>query len=120
MTRRIPPSDWGAFFDCFSRQHDGWLVHLERVHPDRRVEPAGHDLQLRGVAKADPGRRDVVVMLGARGGHLTETVIEPREVRVEESTVGANEALEIVGADGAGLRLRFRSPMPPEMVDGLP
>jgi hypothetical protein len=28
-TFRVPPGDWGEFLETFSRDHRGWLVHLE-------------------------------------------------------------------------------------------
>jgi hypothetical protein len=44
---------------------------------------------------------------------------EPAHVWVQQTTEGANAALEIEANDGTQTLLRFRSALPSEMVDGV-
>lgn len=51
--------------------------------------------------------------------HVTHAVIEPIRVWLEQTSEGAAAALEIESADEVKTLLRFRSPMPADMVDGV-
>ena len=33
-TREIPRDEWNAFFEMFSKQHEGWLVTVEVLGRD--------------------------------------------------------------------------------------
>ena len=35
-TREIPRDEWNAFFETFSKQHEGWLVILRSFADDDR------------------------------------------------------------------------------------
>jgi hypothetical protein len=51
--------------------------------------------------------------------HVSHSVIQPAHVWLEQTTEGANAALEIEATDGTQSLLRFRSALPSEMVDGV-
>jgi hypothetical protein len=51
--------------------------------------------------------------------HLTHTVVAPLRVWIEKTLQGADEALEIESGDDTKTLLRFRSAVPPEMLDGV-
>lgn len=114
---RFRASVWGAFFDSFSRQHDGWLVTVEAADFDLRGWAGEREMPLAGVAcgaKCD-GESVISIFLGkAPGEHLTHAVAAPKETEA-----GAHEWLEIESATGEVTRVRFRSAMLPELVDGV-
>ena len=88
-------------------QHDRWLVS---------VDGEQETLPLEGITTRDDG--NVVVTLGGDISHHRRIVINAKAVRVEQSG-GVDEGVEIESNDGHLTRLRFRSPMPPELVDGI-
>lgn len=121
-TREIPPSEWSAFFDSFSRQHQGWLVTIEVLASDSGAQVATHELPLQGITAEmkDAGKGAISIMAG-RGpeAHVTHTIAAPTQVRLKQSEEGADEALEIESASAIITLVRFRSAMPTEMVDGI-
>ena len=121
-TKRIPRGRWGAFFDGFSRQHEDWLVTVEVADFDLEGRAGARELPLTGIAcdaKCD-GENVVSIFLGkAPGEHLTHTVAAPKYVRLRETEAGAHEWLEIESVTGEVTRVRFRSALLPEMVNGV-
>ena len=121
-TREIPRDEWPSFFDTFSHQHEGWLTNLEVFGPDIGAQEEAHELPLGGIG-IDSGaseRAAIAITLGkSPDDHLTHVVPGPEHVWLEQTTEGANAALEIISADETKTLLRFRSTLPPEMVDGV-
>jgi hypothetical protein len=63
---------------------------------------------------------EILIMFGAKpNDHITHSISNPTTVSLEQTDEGADAALAIKSADGVMALLRFRSPMLPEMVDGL-
>jgi hypothetical protein len=121
-TKEIPHEEWKNFFDIFSRQHEGWLATLEIFGPEVGAQQEARDLPLEGVsiASGDNGSYAIAINLGKTSGdHITHTITEPEHVWLEQTTEGANAALEIESANQIKTLLRFRSVLPPEMVDGV-
>jgi len=121
-TMEITKDKWSAFFDRFSRQHEGWLVTLEVLAEDLGAQVEERELAFEGiVAEWDEieGNK-IAIMIGANpDDHITHSIDRPTQVNVEQTDEGADVALQIKSADGVTALLRFRSPMLPEMVDGL-
>jgi hypothetical protein len=88
-------------------QHDHWLVS---------VDGESGTLPLEGLTIRDDG--SVVVHLGGDIRHHRRIVIDAKSVRVEQQN-GVDQGIEIESNDGHTTRLAFRSPMPPELVDGI-
>ena len=107
VQKNIERNEWGPFFESFTMQHDRWRVS---------VDGERETLPLEGITTRDDG--NVVITLGGDITHHRRIVIDARAVRVQRSG-GADEGVEIESADGPTTRLRFRSPMPPELVDGV-
>jgi hypothetical protein len=105
--RTIERNDWARFFESFTMQHDHWLV---------AVDGERDTLPLEGITTRDDG--NVVIHLGSDIRHHRRIVIDAKAVRVEQSD-GVDQGIDIESADGHTTRLRFRSPMPPELVDGV-
>jgi methyl coenzyme M reductase subunit C len=119
-TREIARDEWPEFLDAFSRQHDLWIVSVEVAGADIGAQVEGQRLRLRGIS-ADAGQSSISIMLETPGGgHLTHTVIEPSHLWIEQTSTGAEAALQIQSGDGDTTLVRFRSAMRPEEVDGMP
>jgi RNA:NAD 2'-phosphotransferase (TPT1/KptA family) len=111
----IPRSRWREFLNGFSRAHQGWLVTLESVPPSADPSVLMHNVPLLGVSD-DQGR---IVVATAGGASHTDRIVDAVALRVDR-VEGADRGLEIESADGNVWRLRFRSVVPTELVDGMP
>jgi hypothetical protein len=121
-TREIPRSEWRSFFDVFSRQHEGWLATLEIFGQEIGAQAEPGELPLKGVTLTPVvGKSEAITInLGSiPKDHIKHTVIEPTHVWLVQTAEGANAALEIESADETKTLLRFRSPVLPELVDGV-
>ena len=121
-TQEIPRADWSKFFNVFSRQHEGWLATLEIFAPDVGAQEEGHELPLEGISIASGGSDvdAIAINLGkTEEVHVTHTITKPERVWLEQTSGGANAALEIESENQTRSLLRFRSALPPEMVDGV-
>ena len=121
-TKEIPREEWSNFFDVFSRQHEGWLATLEIFGPEVGAQEEAHELPLEGISLASGGNETdaVAISLGKTPeDHVTHTITKPEHVWLEQTSGGANAALEIESEDQNKALLRFRSPLLPEMVDGV-
>jgi hypothetical protein len=120
-TREIPRTEWAAFFDSFSLQHEGWRITLEIFGPDIGDQIEERDLALEGVTAelADAGDK-IEIMIGAQpDDHITHTISAPVQVSLEQTDGGADVALAVKAADETTTLLRFRSAVLPEMVDAV-
>ena len=121
-TQEIPREDWSNFFDVFSRQHEGWLVTLEVFGPEVGAQEEAHQLPFEGISIASGGNGAdaIAINLGKTPeDHVTHTITKPEHVWLEQTSGGANAALEIESENQNKALLRFRSALPPEMVDGV-
>jgi hypothetical protein len=119
-TTEIPAREWTAFFDAFSRRHQGWLAKLSVLDPKLGAQVEAAELPLQGVV-ADPRGLGIAISLGERPDDMEHAVRHPRRVWVElagERDEG-EQALEIESADGTRAILEFRGAVLPEMVNGL-
>jgi hypothetical protein len=120
-TQTIPQNQWPLFFDSFSRRHEGWLIDLEVFGTDVGAQVEEHQMTMEGITAENEGTNFTISLMAGtrRDSHLTHTIDSPTEVSLELTDEGATAALAIKSADGQTSLLRFRSPMLPEMVDGL-
>jgi hypothetical protein len=121
-TKEIPREEWGTFFDNFSRRHEGWLVTLEILGADIGAQVEERELALEGIVDEwdEIQGNQIMIMVGTKpDDHITHSIGSPTEVSLEQTDDGADVALAIKSAEGTTALLRFRSPMLPEMVDGL-
>ena len=120
-TEAIPREQWNNFFDSFSRQHEGWLATLEVFGNDLGAQQEARELPLSGISLSsakDEG--SIALSLGKEPeDHVTHIIYEPEQVWVETTSDGVNAALEIESKDQTKTLLRFRSPVLPELVDGV-
>jgi uncharacterized protein DUF5335 len=121
-TQEIPRDEWTTFLDTFSRQHEGWLATLEILGRDIGAQQEVSDLPLEGISIASSGDapKTITISLGKTPqDHVTHSITEPTRVWLEQTSEGANAALEIESADEVKTLLRFRSALPADMVDGV-
>jgi hypothetical protein len=106
VQREIERNDWARFFESFTMQHDQWLVSVDG---EREAMP------LEGIVARDAR---IVVHLGRDISHHRRITIDAARVRVEQEG-GVDQGVIIESVDGHTTRLSFRTPMPPELVDGV-
>lgn len=121
MTRRaIDRQEWTAFVDAFSRRHDGWLISVSVEHGAGTRRYLTRDTPLRGVvAESNDDTGTMMVFTGDTVPHATHFVERPVSLAVEETAEGAEAKLTITDDSGARTIIEFRSPMRPELVDGV-
>ena len=120
MTRKIPRDEWCTELDAFSRQHEGWIVSVEVSGSDGKRQTEAHDVPLIGVSCDAPATDRVDIMVGTHPQNHVTHVVEPVDVALETTDVGAERGLRIRAADGSTTTVEFRTPMRPEDVDGMP
>ncbi len=119
-TQEIARDKWKTFLNTFSRQHEGWLSTLEVFGSDIGAQREARDLPLGGIGLTDDNAQEIAISLGATAAdHVTHAISQPTRMWLEQTSQGANAALVIESADDVKTLLRFRSPMPAEMVDGV-
>jgi hypothetical protein len=121
-TQEIPRDEWTTFFDTFSQQHEGWIASLEVFSPDAGAQQEARDLPLEGISTTAKDREleTIAISLGnTPEDHVTHMIAKPTRLWLEQTSQRANAALEIESADEIKTLLRFRSPLPAEMVDGV-
>jgi hypothetical protein len=122
-TREIPRNEWIAFFDSFSRQHEGWLVTVEVMSRDLGAQIEASEQPLAGITAdlSNDRQHDVVSILigGTSGTHVAHMMRKPQHVRIKQTDGGADEAVDFESDDGVKTLLRFRSAMASELVDGV-
>lgn len=106
VEREIERNDWGRFFESFTMQHDHWLVSVDG---EKEMMP------LEGIIARD---ELITITLGGDIRHHRRITIDGKRVTVQQ-TGGVDEGVVIESNDGHTTRLKFRSPMPPELVDGM-
>ena len=108
------------YVDAFSRRHDGWLISVAVEEGSAPRRYLTHDVPLRGVvAELDDDISSMMVFTGDTIPHATHFVGHATALEVEETRQGADAALTITDESGARTILEFRSPMRPELVDGI-
>ncbi len=120
--RHIARDEWGEFLDSFSRLHDGWLTAIEVVERNGAVQVEALDKPLTGIT-VDRGATDsrtISILIGGQSlDHTARIIHAPARITLKETPTGAHEALEIESTDGTTTRLKFRSVVLPELVDGV-
>ena len=121
MSRRIiNRQQWPAFVGAFSRRHDGWLISVgeEKEGAERRY--LARDVPLRGVvAEPEDAGGSLMIFTGDTKPHNAHFVQRPASLAVEETEEGAEAELTITDDSGGRTVIEFRSPMLPELVDGI-
>lgn len=113
----ISRNRWREFLSGFSRAHAGWLVTVETISAQAAPNVSVRDIPLIGVTD-DAGR--LVIATGVDSTHSDRIVERPTSLRVDRAPDGSERGLDIENASGDLVRLRFRTAIAPELVDGIP
>ena len=119
--REIPEIEWPRFLEEFSRQHRAWLATVDSCRPG----PTRFRMEQRPLDSVTPdvaARRVVGIRIRFQQDPHAETAVRidgPARLRVEETDDGRARALEIDDERGECTRLRFRTTVPPEALDGV-
>ena len=116
----IPPEEWIAFFNSFSRQHEGWLASV-KVTLGNEQKWEVRERKLAGISSDHLTARDEIYIAIDRdqGGNLTHPIRSPMKVAFRRDLEGAHEGIDITAADGTITSIRFRIPARPETLDGV-
>jgi hypothetical protein len=113
VIREVPAAEWCPFLERFSREHRVWLATIHVVDSGGaltrwtqvRLKSATHVVDAALFEFLDEGPS-----LCAR---------RPCALRIQQTDIGAVQALEIDTLDGQFIRLAFRATALPEQLDGL-
>jgi hypothetical protein len=113
----IPRESWSSFAEAFARQHEGWLVTIER-HSGRKTRVVASDQPLQDLVIFED---QAVVRSGVLAEANVEELPELSDVRVAapHGNPAAIDSIELIGGDEV-MTIRFRTAIAPELVDGVP
>jgi hypothetical protein len=119
--REISREEWPRFLDEFSRAHAGWLVTVEERAPDGATRELVREVPLSGVStELYRGQtRGIEIIAGPRDAEWTHRIAAPARLLLNLTPEGGEEGIETESADGLRTIIRFRSAIPPELVDGV-
>ncbi len=115
--REIPRDAWNAFCSNFAGRHQSWLVTVEEAGPHDGRRCLAEDVPLASIVP-DVRADTISIQVGAEWPipHRVERV---SGLWLEQTESGADLGLRIESANGKAIRVRFRSPVLPETVDGI-
>lgn len=114
--RDVPPSEWRSFLERFSRQHRAWRATIHGVERGVSVTRVP-STAIKSIALETHVPAPIVRLTFVNGVSLCAP--RPCAVRVQQTSDGAECALEVETADGALIRLAFRATALPEQLDGI-
>lgn len=117
-SRLVARAEWNAFLEEFSRRHEGWLASLRATEAGGKGQVVARHLPLERVELDEEGNRIRIHLGGDKSKRILYLVGKPISLRVDVGEDGAEWGLEIHSASKE-TRLRFRSSLPTEMVDGI-
>lgn len=120
--RDIPAAEWPVFLEEFSRGHRAWLATVDRVDPGSLRHVEAVERPLRSVTPDMSARRVVGIEIRFQEDSQARDAIRieaPARLRVDETTEGTAQGLEIQDEDGECTRIRFRVAPLPETLDGI-
>ena len=88
----VPPEEWIAFLDSFSRQHEGWLASVSVTRGSETLSEV-KDCQVKGISADHVDERDrIYISIGRNGEHLTHPVTNPMRVTFKRDLGGGMRA----------------------------
>jgi len=120
-TREVTRNEWHSFFEVFSKQHEGWLATLEIMGNQVGDQPEAVELPIEGISLNSENEPESVVISFGRSteDHVSHWIERPKHIWLSTTTEGAHDSLQIEEEDNQKTLLHFRSPMLPELVDGV-
>jgi hypothetical protein len=113
VIQEVPAGEWCPFLEGFGRAHRAWLATIHVVDTGGAVT-RWTQVGLKSAAYVV----DAVLFEFLDEGHSV-CVHRPSALRIQQTDIGAVQALEIDTLDGQFIRLAFRATALPEQLDGL-
>jgi hypothetical protein len=110
-TREISRAEWFAFFETFSKQHQGDKATVSVIGEEVGAQEAATDLPFIGISADDKGsdRHTVRILLGTEPGDHVEHMVAPvQRVYVKAGNSHGGDVLEIEEQDGPKTILQLR------------
>ena len=110
-TQNIERSEWAAFAEAFSKQHEGATASLESVGADEGDQYAAENLPFVGMTLESKGSAagSLVLMLGTESAnHIERLVADPQSLMVHVTPTGET-VLEIKTSDEPTLLLHLQA-----------
>jgi hypothetical protein len=110
MTNRlIPRSEWFQFFDAFSRRHQGWTTTVRVFSRRLGSQVEARNMPFEGIVARADADGPISIHLGSAPprSNIEHEIEEPRQVWVELSEDGAEQALEVESKDGTQTVIEF-------------
>ena len=98
------------------------MATLEVFVPETGAQQEARDLPFEGISvdSKEGESKAVLINVGRTPtDHVSHKIDHPVHIWLQKTEAGANAALKIEAEDDSKTLLRFRSPMPPEFVDGV-
>lgn len=112
--RLVPKSEWFQFFDEFSRRHQGRPATVHVFSPRFGSQVEARNMPLMGVVSRADTKGAISIHLGSAPprSNIEHEIEEPRQVWVELSEEGIEEALEVESQDGTKTVVQFPTRTP--------
>jgi hypothetical protein len=114
VTQEVPAGEWCSFLEGFTREHRGWIATIHVVDAGTGAVTLLTHVRLKSATH---------VVDAARFEFLDEgpslCARRPCALRIQQTDIGAVQALEIETLEGQFIRLAFRATALPEQLDGL-
>ena len=109
--RLVPRTEWFRFFTDFTRRHEGDLATVRVLHPRLGSQVEARNLPFEGFVSSPRANGPISVHLGDSTEHHVEHEIEdPRQIWVEVSEEGGEEALAIISENGMRTIVELQHP----------
>jgi hypothetical protein len=116
----IDSAEWDSLLRGFSDQHHKWLVTVDSVGPSGNDRRLATDSPLQEISLSDPTVPAVSLIVGQESEKPRVQIIERVQRLILQGTGdGVHSGLVIESEDGGRTTLKFRSPKPSQMVNGI-
>lgn len=109
ITIEIPRDQWKEFLRSFSGRHQGWLAQFEPSFD-------GESQSLKSIS-VESGEM-ILIETETHDTASTHLIRNPSRLCVDVTAEGAEAGLVVESSEGTAI-LRFRSAIPPELVDDV-
>ncbi len=108
--QKIPHGEWEAFFNSFSRNHQGWTAIMEVTGSEIGDQIEANTLPFEGISiDSKGGEPETIEVTFGENREVTHVIEGPTRVLFDEHEDGTHEGLEIESSDGNTTILRFRA-----------
>jgi hypothetical protein len=120
VPREIPVTEWTAFFETFTGQHENWLVRLQTFNPSNAQQLSTESLRLKSISAnfTDVVSPLIVIAGESESSDVSHVVRKPSRIVLTQNETGADEGVDIL-SENLHLVIRFGTVILPELVNGM-